>query len=137
MRSPRLLLLLVACLAALASCDRRAPPPCERARLQLVDLDAALRLYHAKHGDLPAPSDWLAALKREGILDPEMRDQDPWGSAYAYQPALDGSFDLRSIGPDGVPGTSDDQIKANGWAWRECRGDLLPFVRCAATGPLR
>lgn len=41
----------------------------------------------------------------------ELALADPWGAPYRYEPGLEGAeFTLRSDGPDGIGGTSDDVI---------------------------
>lgn len=52
----------------------------------------------------PKPTRWRQLLKKEALLD-------PWGSPYKYaNPGKHNpsSFDLYSIGPDRIEGTSDD-----------------------------
>jgi hypothetical protein len=63
----------------------------------------------ANAGALPADLDAL------GFEDPQYLT-DPWGNAYVYEPAPDGSgFTLFSMGEDGLPGTPDDVQAKDGW----------------------
>jgi Type II secretion system (T2SS), protein G len=63
----------------------------------------------------------MATLKKAGILPGEFPDKDRWGHAYSYRPSTEGSFDLRSVGPDGAWGTGDDQARVDDWKWKDCR----------------
>ena len=59
------------------------------------DLRFKIEVFRAQHGEYPA------------TLDMVSRRTDPWGNAYIYQHD-NGSFILRSAGPDGREGTPDD-----------------------------
>lgn len=84
------------------------------AQAGLSRLDTAVRRYAADHaGRLPASLDALAS---EPSLDGDRYvrrvDADPWGQPYAYAvtDARHGLYDLRSFGPDTLPGTGDDVV---------------------------
>lgn len=97
--------------------DVERPPPAAYAvgaQAGLSRLDAAVRRYASEHaGRLPAD---LAALSSE--TSPEggaylrRLDADPWGQPYSYAvtDARHGLYDLRSYGPDTLPGTHDDVV---------------------------
>ena len=80
----------------------------------------ALGLYHQDNGSYPTTKEGLVALidPPKGLpnwkgpyLDPPMIKRDPWGRSYVYrQPGEKNpnSYDLFSLGPDGVEGTEDD-----------------------------
>jgi type II secretory pathway pseudopilin PulG len=55
--------------------------------------------FRLKHGRLPATL--------QETLDFDEPPKDPWGNDFVYAPSADGSFELRSLGADGVPGGSD------------------------------
>jgi general secretion pathway protein G len=96
--------------------------PCARVQTELRALDAALEMYRIEHGHYPAHDDWFGALQKAGMFRAELDGKDRWGHAYSFVPAQgEAPFDLRSLGPDGVRDTADDQIKANGWKWTGCK----------------
>ena len=78
-------------------------------------LDAAIHRYAAdRAGRLPTVLDALADERAPGgdtyLL--KTPTTDPWGGTYVYA-VLDarlGTFDLRSYGPDRLPGTDDDVV---------------------------
>lgn len=92
-------------------------PPPTAARLHaggMTRIESAIHRYAAdRAGRLPAS---LAVLTTE--VSPEgdhyltSVPRDPWGRPYAYAvvaPRL-GAYDLRSYGPDTLPGTDDDVV---------------------------
>jgi hypothetical protein len=108
---------------ALAACrgapPRPAPPPSPlqtqaAAAPAIARIDAAIHRYAGdRAGRLPVDLD---ALTREGppgggryLYDLPL---DPWGRPFAYavtDPRV-GAYDLRSYGPDTMPGTGDDVV---------------------------
>lgn len=91
-----------------------------RAKADLSTYTNALRMYETQNqflpsteqglnalverpGSRPAPANWKPVLKKLMM--------DPWGNPYQYRrPGTKdkGGFDLYSMGPDGLPDTSDD-----------------------------
>jgi type II secretion system (T2SS) protein G len=65
-----------------------------------------IALYKLRHGRLPRT---LAELPT-GPDTPFMRT-DAWSNAFAYKPNDDGTFELRSAGPDGTYDTADDIVQ--------------------------
>jgi hypothetical protein len=92
----------------------RAPGAATATSATLARIDSAVRRYAGdRAGRLPVG---LADLAREGPPGGGvyLRDVplDPWGRPYAYavtDPRV-GSYDLRSFGPDALPGTEDDLV---------------------------
>jgi general secretion pathway protein G len=94
----------------------------ETASVQLKNIESALELYYLDTGKYPeqlaalieAPAgaaDWRGPyLKRAiGLLD-------PWGKAYNYKiPGEHGSFDLSSLGRDGVVGGEGEDKDLVSW----------------------
>jgi hypothetical protein len=93
-------------------------PTCQRAQSQLRTFAGALELHRNLAGSLPEESEWFDVLVRDGMVDARTRN-DPWGHPYVYRKTGD-SFDLFTVGADGLSGTADDQIKADQWGWRTC-----------------
>jgi general secretion pathway protein G len=116
--------LLVPILLAACSSGRQEPayvppPPSAFAPGATADLgriDAALRRYAKDHaGRLPATLDDLAAERSPDSVPYLTRvPRDPWGSPYDYAvlSPQHGAYDLRSHGPDRLPGTGDDVVEA-------------------------
>ena len=87
------------------------------ATLDVKAIASAVDMYQIKHGQLP---DTLQALVPREIK--EIRS-DPWGDDFVYLRSGN-DFEIRSAGPDGVPGTADDyssntpeQKPRSGCAW--------------------
>jgi type II secretory pathway pseudopilin PulG len=95
-------------------------PSCHIAQLDLQAYEAALEDYATTHGTLPDERGWLDALKRDQLISAKPRTFDPWGNPYSFRISK-GDFDLRTVGPDGVYGSADDQVRTNRWAWTQCR----------------
>lgn len=90
--------------------DARAPA----AAAHLSRVDAAIRRYAAEHGGrLPTTLDDLTTQAGpDGEVYLRRLDRDPWGQSYDYalESARAGTYDLRSFGPDRLPGTADDVV---------------------------
>ena len=94
------------------------------ARIQLRQLQQALRLFYTDHGRYPTEAQGLEALVRrpdrppvpsdypeDGYLDSREVPRDPWGRPYLYvAPGRDGApFEILTYGRDGRPGgTGED-----------------------------
>jgi general secretion pathway protein G len=88
------------------------------ARVQIANLETALKLYKLDNGRYPTTEQGLLALVARPAGEPEppkWRDggylerksvpKDPWGNAYAYlSPGLNGDFDVISYGADAAAG---------------------------------
>jgi len=77
-------------------------------RLAIVDrlnIGSALEMHRMRTGAWPSTAEGLGALVKAGEL--QNVPVDPWGNAYLYE--LSGDVpSVKSAGPDGKPGTSDD-----------------------------
>jgi len=93
------------------------------ARIQLRQLQQAVRQYQIEQNALPTTEQGLDALVRrparppvpanypdEGYLDSRRLPIDPWGRPYLYvQPGRDGlAFEILTYGRDGEPGGDGD-----------------------------
>jgi general secretion pathway protein G len=107
---------------ALASMEKERRTAVSAARTQIASFKAALDMFWSDLGTLPTTRQGLVALR---LPPSDLRNQarwggpylendvppDPWGNPYQYacpgahNPA---SYDVWSLGPDGVSGTEDD-----------------------------
>jgi general secretion pathway protein G len=88
------------------------------AKVQIRNLESALKLYKLDNGVYPATEQGLQALvekpvngqipknyKAEGYLESKKMPADPWGNDYVYlSPGEHGDYDLCSRGADGAKG---------------------------------
>lgn len=88
------------------------------AKLQIRNLETALKLYKLDSGVYPSTDQGLQALvakptvgqipknyRQEGYLEAKKIPQDPWGNDFIYlSPGEHGDYDLCSFGADGVKG---------------------------------
>lgn len=98
-----------------------------KAQQDLRAIGAALDLYKLDNFRYPTTQQGLEALvskptgldpganwREEGYL-PAL-PQDPWGAAYKYlQPGQHGTYDLYSLGADGVPGGDGFDADIGNW----------------------
>ena len=72
---------------------------------QLINTDAGqISLYNNQYGKLPAELGDLGTPSQTNMFF----TTDPWGTEILYTPISDGTYELRSAGPDKVLNTSDD-----------------------------
>ncbi len=72
---------------------------------QLINTDAGqIALYKSQHGKLPAKISDLGTPSQTSMFF----TTDPWMTELSYTPKSDGTFELRSAGPDKVLNTDDD-----------------------------
>lgn len=93
----------------------------EKARIDIVNLETALKLYKLDNGVYPSTEQGLQALveppsvgvlpkkwRKGGYLEKRFVPKDPWGNDYIYIcPGVQGAFDILSYGADGVAGGED------------------------------
>lgn len=100
-----------------------APPPADgvyveahvpTAARDVERLDAAIRRYAGdRAGRLPERlTDLVTGKTPEGDSYLKSVPADPWGRSFSYAILVPraGTYDLRSFGPDGLPGTADDVV---------------------------
>ncbi|KAF0219750.1 MAG: proteinral secretion pathway protein [Geobacteraceae bacterium] len=99
------------------------------AKVQIRNLESALKLYKLDNGVYPTTEQGLAALvtkptvgvipknyKTEGYLESKQVPQDPWKSDYGYlSPGEHGDYDLCSLGADGVKGGEGKDADICSW----------------------
>ena len=72
---------------------------------QIINTDAGqIALYKNRHGKLPAKLSDLGTPSQENVFFLS----DVWGTELSYTPKSDGTFELRSLGPDKILNTDDD-----------------------------
>jgi hypothetical protein len=72
---------------------------------QVINTDAGqIALYKNQHGKLPEKFSDVETPSQTNMFF----TSDPWGTKIKYTPKSDGTFELRSAGPDKVFNTSDD-----------------------------
>jgi len=100
-----------------------------KARLDIQNIENALKLYKLDNGSYPSTEQGLLALvekpetgtspkkwKSGGYLEKGRVPKDPWGNELIYlSPGLKGDFDLISYGLDGVPGGEEENRDINNW----------------------
>ena len=100
-----------------------------KARLDIQNLESALKLYKLDNGIYPTTEQGLLALveqpetgtvpkkwKRGGYLEKGRVPKDPWGNDFVYlSPGAHGDFDIISYGSDGVPGGETQNRDINNW----------------------
>jgi len=100
-----------------------------KARLDIQNLETALKLYKLDTGMYPTTDQGLQALvekpetgnvpkkwKDGGYLEKSRVPKDPWGNEFIYlSPGLKGDFDIISYGLDGVPGGEKENEDINNW----------------------
>ena len=100
-----------------------------KVRLDIQNLETALKLYKLDNGPYPGTEQGLQALvempesgtipkkwKKGGYLEKGKVPKDPWGNDFIYlSPGLKGDFDIISYGADGVPGGEDENKDINNW----------------------
>ena len=100
-----------------------------KVRLDIQNLETALKLYKLDNGSYPSTEQGLQALveapetgtipkkwKKGGYLEKGKVPKDPWGNDFVYlSPGLKGDFDIISYGADGVPGGEDENKDINNW----------------------
>ena len=97
----------------------------DTARLQSVDLGAALDLFYLENGRYPTTQEGLAALVQKPAeldnwngpyLKKKMIPKDPWVHDYQYQsPGQNGEYDLYSLGADNEPGGEKEDRDIVSW----------------------
>jgi general secretion pathway protein G len=99
------------------------------ARVQIKNIETALKLYKLDTGSYPSTEQGLGALvekptvgvipksyKEGGYLESKKMPKDPWGNDYLYvSPGEHGDYDLFSYGADGAKGGEGKNADINSW----------------------
>jgi hypothetical protein len=112
MRHDLRLLAVVTIALLLPAC--RPSGMCESAAIRIRNAREAVLLYQFEFGKLPSESEGLEVLVHplRGSAFLSSVPADPWERPLRYRTGseLEGGFEIRSAGPDGVPGTEDDVV---------------------------
>jgi general secretion pathway protein G len=99
------------------------------AKVQIKNLETALKLFKLDNGFYPSTEQGLAALLEKpttgqipakyrdgGYLEQKKVPLDPWGNPYVYiSPGLNGDFDILSYGGDGKEGGEGKDADIKSW----------------------
>jgi general secretion pathway protein G len=99
------------------------------AKVQIRNLETALKLYKLDNGAYPDTEQGLEALtskpttgnvpnkyREDGYLEQKKIPLDPWGNSYIYvSPGIHGDFDLLSYGSDGKEGGTGKDADITNW----------------------
>lgn len=99
------------------------------ARVQIKNMETALKLYKLDNGNFPSTEQGLGALvakptvgiipknyKEGGYLESQKVPKDPWGNDYLYvSPGEHGDYDLFSYGADGAKGGEGKNADIASW----------------------
>jgi len=98
-------------------------------KIQIKNLETALRLYKTDNGFYPSTEQGLEALilppsdghipenyREGGYLEKKSLPSDPWGNRYIYlSPGQQGEYDIISLGADGQEGGSGYDTDIINW----------------------
>ncbi len=99
------------------------------ARVQIKNIETALKLYKLDNGSYPTTEQGLNALvakptvglipknyKDGGYLESKKIPRDPWGNEYLFiSPGEHGDYDLYSYGADGAKGGEGKNADVTSW----------------------
>lgn len=102
------------------------------AKIQIKNLETALKLYKLDNGVYPSTEQGLEALveapaagvvpknyREGGYLDNKRVPKDPWDNDYVYlSPGEHGDYDLYSLGADGGRGGEKNDADIESWNLR-------------------
>ncbi|WP_275423149.1 type II secretion system major pseudopilin GspG [Geomonas oryzisoli] len=102
------------------------------AKVQIRNIETALKLYKLDTGSFPGTEQGLQALvtkpttgkipnnyKSEGYLENKNVPKDPWGNDYIYlSPGEHGDYDLSSYGADGARGGEGKNADIESWSMK-------------------
>lgn len=99
------------------------------AKVQIKNIETALKMYKLDNGSYPSTEQGLDSLvarptvgnipknwREGGYLEKKKIPADPWGNAYLYaSPGLGGDYDIVSLGADGVRGGDGFDKDIDNW----------------------
>lgn len=84
------------------------PDPADRTHIRMEVAQHLISAYQAEHGAFPPSLDAAIFADPRGRL-PISIERDGWSNPFAYR-LVGASYELRSAGPDGVIGSTDDVV---------------------------
>ncbi len=104
----------------------------DAAKVQIRNLESALKLYKLDNGNFPSTEQGLQALltkpatglipknyREGGYLETKTVPKDPWGTDYLYiSPGEHGDYDLYSTGADSTRGGEGKDADIESWNLR-------------------
>jgi len=123
------ILALLAALVAPKIIGRSDDAKIADAKVQIRNLETALKLYKLDNGNYPTTDQGLQALvekptvgqipknyRAEGYVESKTIPKDPWKNDYVYlSPGEHGDYDLYSFGADGVRGGEGINADIESW----------------------
>jgi general secretion pathway protein G len=118
---------LLATLVALTVLPNLGRANDQKAKADIATLDQAMELYRLSNLNYPSTADGLQALVKPpaSLSDPSRYQpggyikklpDDPWGRPYLYaSPGQRGTFDIYTLGADGVPGGTGENADIGNW----------------------
>ena len=118
---------LLATLVAFAVIPQLGRANSEKAKTDIATLEQAVEMYRLNNVTYPTTADGLNALVSApaSLSDPtryqaggyiKKLPKDPWGRPYVYaSPGQHGTFDISSLGADGVPGGTGENADIGNW----------------------
>ncbi|MBI5665620.1 MAG: type II secretion system major pseudopilin GspG [Nitrospirae bacterium] len=120
---------LLATLVAPRLMSRADEAKVTEAKIQIKNLETALRLYKTDNGVYPSTEQGLEALisppsegqipenyRTGGYLEKKSLPSDPWGNRYIYlSPGQQGEYDIITLGADGQEGGSGFDADIINW----------------------
>jgi len=88
-------------------------------KVQMKNIEQALKLYRLQHGSYPPSNEGLKVLVSAGQGGKRYLDElpkDAWGADFVYlSPGVHGDVDILSYGADGKPGGSGFNADVGNW----------------------
>lgn len=123
------ILSLLAAIVAPKIIGRTDDAKIDAAKVQIRNIETALKLFKMDSGFYPDTQQGLEALttkpetgrvpakyREGGYLEQKKIPLDPWGNPYIYvSPGIHGDFDLLSLGSDGKEGGSGKDADITNW----------------------
>ena len=118
---------LLATLVAFAVIPQLGRANSEKAKTDIAMLEQGVEMYRLNNITYPSTADGLTALVSPpaSLTDParyqaggyiKKLPKDPWGRPYIYaSPGQHGTFDISSLGADGVPGGTGENADIGNW----------------------
>jgi len=115
-------LIIIGVMAAIVAprfIERADDAKVEATKVQMKNIEQALKLYRLQHGKYPSSADELKALTDAGKGGKRYLDsmpKDAWGGEFVYlSPGVHGDVDILSYGADGKSGGSDFDADIGSW----------------------